>query len=256
MLTSLTPSARSVARSSSATRGPARRVRRSGSVTISTSGVPPRLKSTTLRSEPWMRPLAPRWISLAASSSRCTRWMRTSAERAAAAQRLVVLGDLVALRQVGVEVVLAVEDRARRELAAEREPDHQAEVDRARVDDRQRARAGRGRPGRCACSAGRRSDSSQPQNIFVARRELDVDLQADDRLELGSSAPRAASAAVEAERLLERVGGLEQRVLAEGRAGELEADRQRRPPPGGSRGRRGSRSPGSRRATSAPCRSR
>ena len=30
--------------------------RRSGSVTISTSGVPPRLKSTTLASAPWMRP--------------------------------------------------------------------------------------------------------------------------------------------------------------------------------------------------------
>ena len=49
MFTSETPSARSVARSSAATRAPARRERRSGSVTISTSGVPPRLKSTTLR---------------------------------------------------------------------------------------------------------------------------------------------------------------------------------------------------------------
>ena len=42
----------------------------SGSVTISTSGVPPRLKSTTLRSAPWIRPLSPMCTSLAASSSR------------------------------------------------------------------------------------------------------------------------------------------------------------------------------------------
>jgi hypothetical protein len=36
----------------------------SGSVTISASGVPPRLKSTTLASEPWMRPTRPTWIEL------------------------------------------------------------------------------------------------------------------------------------------------------------------------------------------------
>ena len=129
-----------------------------------------------------MRPLAPTWTSFAASSSRCTRWMRTSPSRPPRHSGLVVLGDLVALRQVGIEVVLAVEDRARRELAAERQPDHQPEVDRLARWRPAARRAGRGRPGRCACSAARRSDSSQPQNIFVARRELDVDLQADDGL--------------------------------------------------------------------------
>ncbi len=50
-------------------------------MTISTSGVPQRLKSTTLDSAPWMRPELPAWTSLAASSSRCTRWMRTSPSR-------------------------------------------------------------------------------------------------------------------------------------------------------------------------------
>ena len=78
MFTSLTPSWRSVVRSSLSHSPACSAERRSGSVTISASGVPPRLKSTTLASEPWMRPLAPTWISLAASSSRCTRWMRTS----------------------------------------------------------------------------------------------------------------------------------------------------------------------------------
>jgi hypothetical protein len=48
--------------------------RRSGSVTISTSGVPQRLKSTTDDSAPAMRPPdPPACTSLAASSSRCAR---------------------------------------------------------------------------------------------------------------------------------------------------------------------------------------
>ena len=78
MFTSLTPRRRSVLRSSFSHSPACSGVRRSGSVTISASGVPPRLKSTIEASEPWMRPLAPTWISLAASSSRCTRWIRTS----------------------------------------------------------------------------------------------------------------------------------------------------------------------------------
>ncbi len=57
MFTSETPSWRSVARSSFSHSLACSGERRSGSVTISTSGVPPRLKSTMLASEPWMRPL-------------------------------------------------------------------------------------------------------------------------------------------------------------------------------------------------------
>ena len=78
------------------------------------------------------------------------------AQPAAPAQRLVVLGDLVALGQVGIEVVLAVEDRARRR-ARSRAPG------RSSGRSARRARsppagfpAGPGRPGRCACSAARR----------------------------------------------------------------------------------------------------
>ena len=78
MFTSLTPSRRSVVRRSVSHSRACAAERTSGSVTISASGVPPRLKSTTDASEPWMRPLAPACTSLAASSSRCTRWMRTS----------------------------------------------------------------------------------------------------------------------------------------------------------------------------------
>ena len=62
-------------------------------------------------------PPPPSWTVLAASSSRCARTKPTSTppsavgtwQLAADAQRLVVLGDLVRLRAVGIEVVLAVE---------------------------------------------------------------------------------------------------------------------------------------------------
>ena len=48
--------------------------RMSGCVTISTSGVPPRLKSISDRSAPIFRPVPPpTWTVFAASSSRCAR---------------------------------------------------------------------------------------------------------------------------------------------------------------------------------------
>ena len=78
MLTSLTPSARSVARSIRSHSAAAVASRRSGSVTISASGVPQRLKSTIEASDACRRPDAPTCTSLAASSSRWMRWMRTS----------------------------------------------------------------------------------------------------------------------------------------------------------------------------------
>ena len=55
--------------------------RRSGSLTISTSGVPPRLKSTADPAALWILPDAPACTSLAASSSRWARWIRTSPSR-------------------------------------------------------------------------------------------------------------------------------------------------------------------------------
>ena len=78
MFTSETPSWRSVTRSSVSHSRACSAECRSGSVTISHSGVPARLKSTTLAEEPWMRPDSPRWMSFAASSSRWMRCSRTS----------------------------------------------------------------------------------------------------------------------------------------------------------------------------------
>ena len=81
MLTSETSSWRTVSRSSRAQEAAAAAERRSGSVTISTSGVPPRLKSTSEAPEPWIRPDSPTWTIFAASSSRWARWIRTSPSR-------------------------------------------------------------------------------------------------------------------------------------------------------------------------------
>ncbi len=81
MLQSLTPSARSVWRSWRRKAPASAAERRSGSVTISSSGVPPRLKSTPDASAPARRPPAPTWTSLAASSSRWARVIPTSRSR-------------------------------------------------------------------------------------------------------------------------------------------------------------------------------
>src|SRR4029453_7225142 len=61
------------------------------------------------------------------------------AQPAVDCQGFVVLADLVALRQVGIEVVLAVEDRPGRDVALERRRDHQGVADRMLVDRRQTA---------------------------------------------------------------------------------------------------------------------
>ena len=181
MFTSETPSWRTVVRSSCAHSRASAALRRSGSVTISTSGVPPRLKSTSDAPEPWMRPDSPTWISFAASSSRWTRWMRTSPSRPPLRQRDVVLADLVALRQVGVEVVLAVEDRARRDLALERRGDHQRVADRLLVGHRQRpGMAEADRAGVDVRLVAERQRAAAEH--LRPRRELDVDLEPDHGL--------------------------------------------------------------------------
>src|ERR1700753_2037391 len=97
-------------------------------------------------------------------------------------------------------------------------------------------------------------ESSQPQNIFVRvaswtwiSRPITASSSA-----MGSSLPAQPRQAGlpgvrEPERALERVGGIQQLLLAEGRSGDLEADRQprcagvgtlRRGEPGGDRDRR------------------
>ena len=160
--------------------------RRSGSVTISTSGVPPRLKSTIECAGPVDAPRLPHVHELGGVLLEVRArdlHVRAAGDRelAAPGEREVVLADLVALGQVGIEVVLAVEDRALRDLAAEREPDHQPVVHGLRVQRRQRARVAEadGARARVRLLAERQRAAAEH---LRARRELDVDLEADHRL--------------------------------------------------------------------------
>ena len=161
----------------------------SGCVTISTSGVPPRLKSISDRSAPTLRPVPPpTWTVFAASSSRCARTNPISnafgarhCQGAADAERLVVLGDLVALRVVRIEVVLPREHRLLGDLRAERKAELDRPIDGGAVRDRQRARV------RQADRAGvrvlRRPEARlAPAEHLRARLQMDMDLEADDCL--------------------------------------------------------------------------
>ena len=87
--------------------------RMSGSVTISTSGVPQRLKSTSEKSAPAIRPARPAGVHqlgrvLLQVGAGDADPAAVHDQLARPADRLVVLGDLVGLGAVGIEVVLAV----------------------------------------------------------------------------------------------------------------------------------------------------
>ena len=159
-----------VAQRRAGTPRPRRALRRSGSPTISTSG--------DARRGSGRRPTPPsRCTFLPASSSMWTRVMPTvfvapadlDVEVPALAERLVELADLVALGQVRIEVVLA------REAARRRGCEHESAsaVRTARrtaspLSTGQRARAGRGRPGRPGCWAARRTWSSTRRTPWSA----------------------------------------------------------------------------------------
>ena len=214
--------------------------RRSGSVTISTNGVPPRLKSTMLR--PRSRAIRPGpGADVDQSSPRPPRGgrgvIRMSPSFPGAADRDVVLTDLVGLRVVGIEVVLAVEDRSGGAISQSRAPSRSSARSGSPPRSARRQRLpGMGEADRAGVDVRLVAEglSAQPQNIFVLRRELDVDLQPDDWAHRAQPSAEPcpstrASSPTEAAKpsaLLERVGGLEQLLLGEGGGGDLEADRQ------------------------------
>ena len=114
-------------------------------------------------------------------------------ERAAPAERRLVLADLVALRQVGVEVVLAREDRVLGDLAAEREAELDRELDRARVRHRQRARMREADGARVRVLGGAVLELAAAEHLR-ARLQVRVDLEADDGLPLSHRASRSFAA--------------------------------------------------------------
>src|SRR5262249_23002982 len=104
---------------------------------------------------------------------------RRQRDAAALAERPVELADLVALRQVAVEVVLAVELAPRCDLGAERERGAHGERERLLVEDRQGARlSGAARAGQ---RVRRRAEPVlAAAEELRARVELAVDLEPDD----------------------------------------------------------------------------
>jgi len=117
-------------------------------------------------------------------------------DAAADAERLIELTDLIALRQVGIEVVLAVPLRDFRDLAAEREPGADGQPDRLAIQHGQGARQAehrrvreRVRIGAVVVWAGREA--------LGLRIELEVDLHAHDqaaRIDGAHAAPPASAA--------------------------------------------------------------
>src|SRR5215217_39037 len=112
------------------------------------------------------------------------------------AERDVVLADLVALRVVGIEVVLAVEYRPRRDLALERQGDLQPEADGLLVDGRKRPGVGKAHRARVDVRLVAERERAAAEHLRPGL-ELDVDLQPDDGLvfvrERHQLAPGAAS---------------------------------------------------------------
>jgi hypothetical protein len=101
-------------------------------------------------------------------------------EAAVHAQRLVVLGDLVALRIVRVEVVLAVEDGLLGDLAAEREAEQDRPLHRLAVRHRQRTRERQADRARVRVRRVEVCDLAAAEHLRP-RLQVDVDLEPDDR---------------------------------------------------------------------------
>ena len=141
-------------------------------------------------------------------------------------ERLVELRDLISLGQIGIEVILAREDRRRVHRAAERERRTHRQLDRALVEHGQRARQREAH--RTGVRVRRRAEVRGAAAEDLRRRlELDVHLEADDHLvAVRARECRASSMRLSAERTLERVRGSEHLPLVEVRRDELSADRQ------------------------------
>jgi hypothetical protein len=98
---------------------------------------------------------------------------------------LIELGDLVALGQVGVEVIFAGEDGAFPDLAVEGERGEGGEFDGALVENGERS--GEAEADRADVGVGRSAEfvGAAAEGLGLGE-ELDVDLETDDRLVFGA----------------------------------------------------------------------
>ncbi len=114
-------------------------------------------------------------------------------QQSALGKRTVVLADLVALRQVGVEVVLAREDRGGMDLAAQRRGERDGQVDGMAVDHRQGARVSQAHRADQGVRLGPEPVGAPAEHLAL-RQQLDMDLQPDDRLIVRHLAAKSISA--------------------------------------------------------------
>ena len=165
-------------------------LRMSGSLTISASGTPARLRSTAVAAgEPVVDRLPGVFLHVEArDADRPRRLVAAAGERHAAArrQRPVELRDLISFGQIGIEIVLAREDGDRVNRAVERERGANRQLDGVVVQDRQgpgQSEAdGTGVPVRWRPEIG----GAAAENLRLGL-EVNVHLETDDHL-----VPRAA----------------------------------------------------------------
>jgi len=107
-------------------------------------------------------------------------------EIAVDAERLVVLADLVVLGHIGVEVVLACHPAPLDDGAVQRQADADRRLDRHGIHHRHRSRQAQADRAHLGIGWGAEAGRAAAEDLRL-RAELDVDLHADDRLELRDS---------------------------------------------------------------------
>src|ERR1700716_1729111 len=100
-------------------------------------------------------------------------------------QRKVVLRNLIALGEVGIEVVLAVELAELGNLAAQRQGGANRELDAPTVDNRERPREGQADRAGVAVGLAVEVGGGAGAKHLAPRQQLGVDLEADDGFDLG-----------------------------------------------------------------------
>ena len=160
----------------------------SGSLTISISGVPERFRSIEVHSvrvgQSVVQALARVLFHVQARDADALRPARAfDLDVAELGDRLVVLRNLVALGQVGIEVVLAREDRRLVDAAVQRHRRQHGELHRLPVQHRQRA--GQAEAHRADVGVRRIAEvrGAAAEDLRLGQ-QLDVDFEPDDRLVL------------------------------------------------------------------------
>ena len=162
----------------------------SGLETISISATPERLRSTRVNSGMLVVDrLAGVLLQVQALDADLQRGaVDIDLHLALADNRLLELRDLIALRQIGIEVVLAVEDRHQIDLRLQSEPRAHGLGDALLVDHRQHAGHGRVHQGHVAVGRAAECRRGARKQLRLGG-DLGMHLEADDHLPVAGGAP-------------------------------------------------------------------